>query len=55
MVKAGDAVTRGDTLMILEAMKMQSAIRAEQSGKVERIAVNLGQQVDAKDLLAVIR
>jgi pyruvate carboxylase len=40
--------------MILEAMKMQSAIRAEQAGKVSRIAVSLGQQVDAKDLLIVV-
>ena len=54
MVKVGDTVARGDTLMILEAMKMQSAIRAEQAGKVSRIAVSLGQQVDAKDLLIVV-
>jgi pyruvate carboxylase len=54
MVKVGDSVARGDTLMILEAMKMQSAIRAEQAGKVGRIAVSLGQQVDAKDLLIVV-
>jgi pyruvate carboxylase len=54
MVKVGDSVARGDTLMILEAMKMQSAIRAEQAGKVSRIAVSLGQQVDAKDLLIVV-
>ena len=53
-VKTGDAVTRGDTLMTLEAMKMQTAIRSDQAGRVKHIAVTIGQQVDAKDLLVVI-
>ncbi|MBI2802252.1 MAG: pyruvate carboxylase [Gammaproteobacteria bacterium] len=53
-VKAGDPVTRGDTLMTLEAMKMQTAIRSDQAGRVKHIAVTIGQQVDAKDLLVVI-
>jgi biotin carboxyl carrier protein len=35
-------------------MKMQTAVVAEQDGQVEEIAVAVGAQVDAKDLLAVI-
>jgi pyruvate carboxylase len=53
-VKVGDAVKRGDALMTLEAMKMQTAIRAEVDGTVQSLNVQVGQQVDAKDLLAVI-
>ena len=53
-VKVGDTVTRGDALMTLEAMKMQTAIRAEVDGTVQSLNVQVGQQVDAKDLLAVI-
>ena len=53
LVKVGDTVNRGDALMTLEAMKMQTSIRAEQNGRIQQIAVTLGQQVDAKDLLVV--
>jgi pyruvate carboxylase len=53
-VKVGDKVARGDALMTLEAMKMQTAIRAEADGTVQALSVSVGQQVDAKDLLAVI-
>ncbi len=52
-VKAGEKVDRGDNLMTLEAMKMQTAIRAEQDGTVKEVVVAIGQQVDAKDLLLV--
>ncbi len=53
-IKAGDAVSRGDALMTLEAMKMQTAIRAETDGRIKSMHVAIGQQVDAKDLLVVI-
>jgi pyruvate carboxylase len=53
-VKVGDRVNRGDTLMTLEAMKMQTAIRAESEGLIKVLSVHVGQQVDAKDLLAEI-
>ena len=52
-VKVGDIVARGDVLMTLEAMKMQTSIRAEQTGQIKQITVSIGQQVDAKDLLVV--
>ena len=54
VVKVGDKLARGDALMTLEAMKMQTAIRAEGDGTLVSLSVQLGQQVDAKDLLAVI-
>lgn len=54
MVKVGDRLARGDALMTLEAMKMQTAIRAEADGTLVALSVHLGQQVDAKDLLAVV-
>jgi pyruvate carboxylase len=53
-VKQGEKVKRGDVILSLEAMKMQTAVVAEQDGMVQEIAVGIGAQVDAKDLLAVI-
>ncbi len=53
-VHVGDRVTKGDALMIIEAMKMQTSIRAERDGRVAEIKVEPGQQVDGKDLLAVL-
>ncbi len=52
-VKVGDTVARGEILMTLEAMKMQTSIRAEVAGQIQHLAVTIGQQVDAKDLLVV--
>jgi pyruvate carboxylase len=52
-VTAGQAVKVGDTLMTIEAMKMETAIAADRDGVVERVAVSTGAQVEAKDLLLV--
>jgi pyruvate carboxylase len=52
---AGARVARGDTLLTLEAMKMETAVRAEVAGEVAEILVRPGQAVDAKDLLLVLR
>src|SRR5215472_14970944 len=52
---AGARVSRGDTLLTLEAMKMQTAIRAEVAGEVVEVLARAGQAVDAKDLLVVLR
>jgi pyruvate carboxylase len=51
---AGLAVKRGDVLLTLEAMKMQTAVRAEADGQVAEVLVRPGSQVDAKDLLVVM-
>jgi pyruvate carboxylase len=53
-VKPGDRVQRGDVILNLEAMKMQTAVISEQAGVVKELPVGIGAQVDAKDLLAVI-
>ncbi len=47
----GQHVNRGDTLMTLEAMKMELAIKAERDGTIGAVHVKPGTQVDAKELL----
>jgi len=51
----GARVSRGDTLLTLEAMKMQTAVRAEVAGEVAEVLTRPGEAVDAKDLLLVLR
>jgi pyruvate carboxylase len=51
----GKAVTRGDVLLTLEAMKMQTSVHAEIDGTVAEVLAQRGAQVDAKDLLVVLQ
>ena len=53
-VTVGQKVARGDVVVTLEAMKMETAVRAEQDGQVAEVLARPGLAVDAKDLLAVI-
>lgn len=53
-VKVGDEVKAGDTLLVLEAMKMANNIEAEKDGKVTAICVKAGQSVMEDDALVVI-
>ena len=53
-VKVGDKVNAGDTVVVLEAMKMQNNIEAEKDGKVTAICVKPGQAVLEEDALVVI-
>ncbi len=50
-VKEGQEVKAGDLLMTIEAMKMETALNADRTGKIKRILVSAGSQIDAKDLL----
>jgi biotin carboxyl carrier protein len=50
-VSVGDEITAGQTLIILEAMKMEHRIRAVKDGLVVQIPVSLGDQVSKNDLL----
>ena len=50
---AGDAVAEGDTLVILESMKMEIPVLAEQSGTVTSLGVSEGDVVQEGDLIAV--
>ncbi|WP_213452553.1 biotin/lipoyl-binding carrier protein [Rhizomonospora bruguierae] len=51
---AGDSVAEGDTLVILESMKMEIPVLAESGGTVAQLAVNEGEVVQEGDLIAVI-
>jgi acetyl-CoA carboxylase biotin carboxyl carrier protein len=53
-VKVGDAVGVGDTLLIIEAMKVMNPIRAAHGGTVRQIAVTDGQPVEYGDVLMVV-
>jgi len=53
-VQANHVVERGAKLLTLEAMKMQSNIYAPLSGRIVKLLVTPGQQVEAKDLLVTI-
>ncbi len=52
--RVGRRVQKGDTLMVLEAMKMQNPIKACAGGKISRLAVKPGMSVEAGALLAEI-
>ncbi len=53
-VKVGDTVKASDTVMVLEAMKMENAIHAGHDGRVASIAVNAGDAVLEGALLVTI-
>ncbi|MGH8323759.1 MAG: biotin/lipoyl-containing protein, partial [Steroidobacteraceae bacterium] len=50
----GRKVVRGELLVTLEAMKMETAVRAEMDGEIAEVVAQPGAQVDAKDLLVVL-
>jgi propionyl-CoA carboxylase alpha chain len=54
LVTEGDPVTAGQTLLVLEAMKMEHTVRSPSAGTLSRLAVSSGDQVDTGALLAVI-
>ena len=54
VASAGDTVSEGDTLVILESMKMEIPVIAESDGVVQQMAVNEGDVVQDGDLIAVI-
>ncbi len=54
IVSPGDRVSAGDTLLILEAMKMENEIVAPSSGVVKEIRVKEGQKVETGDVLVVL-
>jgi acetyl-CoA carboxylase biotin carboxyl carrier protein len=51
---AGDDIAEGDTLVILESMKMEIPVLAESDGTLAQLAVNEGDVVQEGDLIAVI-
>ena len=53
-VAEGDSVDEGDTVVILESMKMEMPVEAPVSGKVEKISCAEGQAVNEGDVLLSI-
>ena len=53
-IKPGDSVKRGQVIFILEAMKMQNEIMANQDGKISKVNAAVGQTVSTGDVLAVL-
>jgi 3-methylcrotonyl-CoA carboxylase alpha subunit len=54
LAKAGAAVTRGETLAVLEAMKMEHALTAPRDGVIEAVHATAGQQVADGDVLVML-
>jgi acetyl-CoA/propionyl-CoA carboxylase biotin carboxyl carrier protein len=54
LVAVGDAVEVGQTICLLEAMKMENAVAAEKAGVIKEVRVAAGDSVGAGDIVAVI-
>ncbi len=54
VASAGDKVAEGDTLVILESMKMEIPVLAEADGVVKKLAVKEGDVVQEGDLIAIV-
>ncbi|MEU8320313.1 biotin/lipoyl-binding carrier protein [Nonomuraea sp. NPDC048881] len=54
VVREGEAVSEGDTLVILESMKMEIPVLAEDAGVVSQLKVAEGDVIQEGDLIAVI-
>ena len=53
-VEVGDTVEEGDTVLILESMKMEMPVEAEDEGTVAQITCEEGQAVSEGDTLVVL-
>jgi len=54
LVKLGDKVNAGDTLMVIEAMKMESEIKTDYPGTIAQIPVSIGDKITKGQVLAQI-
>ncbi len=53
-VKAGDSVEEGDTICVMESMKMEIPVAATKSGVIKKITISKDQTVQPDSVLAVI-
>ena len=54
LAKVGDIVAQGDKLLILESMKMETAVHAPAAGRVDRILATPGRTVEAGQALVIL-
>jgi len=54
LVREGDTVEQGQTLVILEAMKMEVQLKADAAGTVESVCVKAGDQVKTRQILVAV-
>ena len=54
LMAEGDAVIIGDTLVILESMKMEIPVLAEEAGVISEISVAVGDVVREGDIIAIV-
>ena len=54
LVEVGQQIEVGQTVIVLEAMKMENNVAAEKSGTVKEVRVEAGQSVSGGDIVAVI-
>ncbi len=54
VVEAGDLVATGDTIVLLESMKMEIPVLTEWDGTVDQVRVSVGDVVQEGDILAVL-
>ncbi|MEW8971675.1 acetyl-CoA carboxylase biotin carboxyl carrier protein subunit [Mesobacillus jeotgali] len=54
MVAAGDAVSEGQEVLMLESMKMEIPVESQGNGSVKEVKVNIGDFVNEGDVLLVL-
>jgi pyruvate carboxylase len=54
LVAAGEEVSEGQGVVVIEAMKMQNELKSPKTGRVTRVGVDVGDTVGAGDVLAVV-
>lgn len=54
VVNEGDQIDKGAVVVLLESMKMEIPVLAEAAGTVSKVAVSVGDVIQAGDLIAVI-
>jgi len=54
-VSVGQKVAKGAKVAVIEAMKMQTTVYAQDEGVVDAVPVEVGEQLDSKDLIARLR
>lgn len=50
----GDTIEKGHPVVILSAMKMETVVQSPVAGKVKEVKIEMGQKIEAEDLLLVV-